>query len=120
MEPIPTSLKFQFVSGSSPTLHDIDQRVSTGKFKGDAESDHHTTFFEIDPITGTIQDFIGRLAGPAKSLIEPLIFAISGINVEEPVLSFLEDHGDALNAQIAKESFQGHSIRIALMDGKEE
>ena len=102
-------------------LFEVDQRCSTGKFGGDAEGDHHATFFEVPEVTGSVQDFIDRISGKigGKFLI-PLIRAIDGISIEQPAVTFLEDHGDAINNELRKQSIGGHSIRIALMDGVEQ
>ncbi len=111
------SLKLQIVHGTSPHLHDWDQRGD--KFSGSAQGDEHATIFEIDPIAGTVGDFLKRLTGRAAQFVLPVV-SILATNPEQDVLGFIEDHGQRINDQLKAISFQGNSLRIALMDGKEE
>ena len=113
-----TSLKFQTIYGTSPHLHDWDQRGDL--FSGSDKGDEHATLFEIDPITGTVGDFLTRIAGHALApIIKPIIHNL-GIVPDIELIEAVEQFGTEINAELAHIKFAGHSLRIALMDGAEE
>lgn len=116
-----TSLKFQAVSGDNPTNHEIDQRVSTGKFDGDAQGDHHKTLFEVDEVTGTVGDFLKRVSGNQLSALTiPIIHKLTDLDLDQDALGFLLARGDEINKELTKIDYLGNSLRIALMDMQEQ
>lgn len=112
-----TSLKLQVVHGSSPRLHEWDQRGEL--FAGDAQGDSHATIFEVDPLVGTVGEFMNRLTGRGAQFILPLVTGFVD-NPEESVIQFIENHGSRINDSLKNVAFQGNSLRIALMSGAEE